>query len=331
MFFLEAMPIMTYHTKQFVHDDIRDLSLFETLRPIKKPITYYGEPTGHHWMIDAETGERLPCGPVSDTYKVVPHAEMFGVQASMLIDSNLPTGNVTVTDTVYDEGLRVHRSILFNDLQAEVARSDDLVTCRIDVFNSVDQSWAFQVFSGAYRSLCRNTLVFGGEKAYHSKNKHTKNLSVRSLLAKSQVGLDNWTSNRETMNQWRRTPLSIERFAEFLKDTLCKKNTRVADVTDLAEADRVNTRLLGYLIHQFKAEQELGETVWTAYNALTHWSTHVNEDWTTTVERPDGTLEEVTYSTGRQTSSPHAVAKTRETRVRALLSSPAWSELVEAA
>ena len=56
-----------------------------------------------------------------------------------------------------------------------VGRNNDEVTCRLDVFNSVDMSWAFQVFSGAYRTLCRNTQVFGGEKSYQQKHLHTSN------------------------------------------------------------------------------------------------------------------------------------------------------------
>ena len=46
---------------------------------------------------------------------------------------------------------------------------------------------AFQVFSGAYRDLCRNTLVFGGQKAYHQQAKHTRNLSTTALMTKAKL------------------------------------------------------------------------------------------------------------------------------------------------
>ena len=55
----------------------------------------------------------------------------------------------------------------------------------------------------AYRDLCRNTLVFGGEKAHHQKRKHTKNLSVGALISKAAMGLEFWQNNRDQMQLWR--------------------------------------------------------------------------------------------------------------------------------
>ena len=76
---------------------------------------------------------------------------------------------------------------------------NDLVKCRLDVFNSVDMSWAFQVFSGAYRTLCQNTQVFGGEKAYQQKHLHSKNLDVDALLNNAQTSLSSWNKNKDTI------------------------------------------------------------------------------------------------------------------------------------
>ena len=76
---------------------------------------------------------------------------------------------------------------------------NDLLNVALDVFNSVDMSWAFQVFSGAYRSLCRNTQVFGGEKAYQQKHLHSKNLNVDALLNNANTSLSAWNNNKEQM------------------------------------------------------------------------------------------------------------------------------------
>ena len=108
--------------------------------------------------------------------------------------------NVEVCDRVYQEGLRVHRTIYFHDLvdrsRTRSGQQDDS-RCRLDIFNSVDKSWTLQVFSGAYRDLCRNTLVFGGEKAYHQKAKHTKEHEYRRTNNKGVLGLEMWDSQRE--------------------------------------------------------------------------------------------------------------------------------------
>ena len=148
------------------------------------------------------TGAILNTRPIGKTYNLVPHDLLFSRQAELLANTDLPISDVKVVDRVYDDGLRAHRTIHFNDLQTTVGDSSDSVNCRMDVFNSVDMSWAFQVFSGAYRDLCRNTLVFGGEKAYHQKAKHTKNLSPEALISKAGGSLEMWTGQRDQMNLW---------------------------------------------------------------------------------------------------------------------------------
>jgi hypothetical protein len=54
------------------------------------------------------------------------------------------------------------------------------ITARADIINSVDLSWAFQVFSGAYRDYCRNTCVFGGQKSPTTRSVSTRR-TFRSL------------------------------------------------------------------------------------------------------------------------------------------------------
>ena len=177
----------------------------------------------------------------------------------------------------YDDGLRAHRTVHFMDLQHAVGDKQDKVVCRMDIFNSIDMSWAFQIFSGAYRDLCRNTLVFGGEKAYHQKSKHTKNLEPAALIGKAAMGLNMWESQLDLMNRWRGARLSDEQFGQILAETVCAKS---GEAVKLGHAKPVNERLFNYLMHQFNAEkQELGATMWAAYNALTHWATHTNVTW----------------------------------------------------
>jgi len=60
-----------------------------------------------------------------------------------------------VVDRLFEQGKKAHRTIYFTDLTSEVKSraGNDSVVPRLDVFNSIDMSWAFQVFSGAYRDL----------------------------------------------------------------------------------------------------------------------------------------------------------------------------------
>ena len=130
---------------------------------------------------------------------------------------------------------------------------------------AVDMSWAFQIFSGAYRDLCRNTLVFGGQKAYHQRKIHKGDISPEAMIAKATNGLEHWTQNSEQMERWQSIGMSDREFADILKETICHKKTRAADVeAKLA----INERRLNWLLERFNEEKaELGSTMWGAYNA----------------------------------------------------------------
>jgi len=228
------------------------------------------------------------------------------VQAEQLADSPLG-GKLRVVDRLFEAGKKAHRTIYFEDLKADVRsrQGSDSVVPRLDVFNSIDMSWSFQVFSGAYRDLCRNTLVFGGEKAYHQKRRHTRNLDTSALTGKAVLSLDMFQNQREQMDRWASLGLSSRQFVDVLSETICKRKARPSD----REEQPINKSLLNYLGDQFEEEaKELGETMWAGYNALTHWSTH--------------TLEK-----GRENQKQHDAQRKRADMVRDVLTSEPWQVL----
>ena len=312
------------------HNNLDDIDLFADMGSVE-PMPLFAEiPFGHKTgamekidnyraLINKQNGNILNCRPISNTYHLVNHDELFKKQADLLKDnSDLPTNNVTVLDRVYDDGRRASRSIHFNDLKVDIGNNGG-VTCRLDVFNSVDMSWAFQVFSGAYRDLCRNTQVFGGEKSYQQKHLHTSNLDTTALLNNAQTSLKTWHDNRDTMLNWKNTPVTDKKFATFLADTLCKvEHGRGAKLIASSE-HKVNQKLLNYLTHIFQKEsQDCGSNLWSAYNSLTHWSTHTDDTYTD-VNGKDQTMGE--------TKSRHTVSVLRQQKVRDLLTSENWQDM----
>ena len=190
----------------------------------------------------------------------------------------------------------------------------------MDIFNSVDLTWQFQVFSGAYRNLCRNTLVFGGFKTYQQKARHTKNLDVDALLGKATYSLENWNENKEQMNQWRKSRITDQQFVKLLasSDLGTIKNTPSRIM--LGEDKRVpNKSLIEYVCQVYDKETEGKGTLWGAYNALTHWSTHTNR----TYINSDGK----TCHTSTKDAKVHVIQNKRSELVRNLLSSNDWISL----
>lgn len=316
---------------QYDHTDPFDLSLFtdravfervpieaqtywEDKTPYGDTIQQVVEPTkidNYHAVLNKATGQLVDMRPIPKSYQLVPHQTMMQVQAEQLADSPLG-GRLRVVDRLFEAGKKAHRTIYFEDLKADVKsrQGSDSVVPRLDVFNSIDMSWAFQVFSGAYRDLCRNTLVFGGEKAYHQKKKHTRNLDTASLTGKAVLSLDMFANQREQMDKWASVGLTPRAFQHVLEETICQRPARPSDKPD---EKPLNKGLLDYMVNQYHDEAiELGETMWAGYNALTHWSTHTMEKGT---------------STQRQ----HDVQRQRADKVRDVLTSDAWLSLEEVA
>ena len=319
------------------HKDYTDVSFYEdnskitkveldALIPVPNGDPSQGEITtpdrlyGYFGLYNSSLDKLLATRPVSNTYQLVPHHELFAEQAKILGQSDLPLDNITVKDQLYKGGLQAHRTIFFHDLETTVSNNKDKVLSRIDILNSCDMSWSFQVFSGAYRDLCRNTLVFGGQKAYHQQAKHTRNLSTTALMTKASIGLEFWNNQKDTMLNWRAKDMSLEQFGQILKQTICKKRSKSAE---LNLTNPINETKMNYLLDRFEKETpDLGKTMWAGYNALTHWATHTDE----TIEKEiDNKL--VKIRSGKSTADKPSVQRTRNDEVRTVIECDAWKEL----
>ena len=325
------------------HRDYTDVSFYEdnskiekvdldALIPAGKDDVHYGlvtTPTkldGYFGLYNASLNRLLVTRPVSETYKLIPHHELFSEQAKILSQSDLPLDNITVVDQLYKDGLQAHRIIYFHDLEKSVGEKQDKVLCRIVIFNSCDMSWSFQVFSGAYRDLCRNTMVFGGQKSYHQIAKHTRNLSTTALMTKASIGLEHWTSQSEQMDNWVNSKMDIEQFGNVLKETICKKKGKSAE---LNLTNPVNETKLNYLLDRFEKEQtELGQTMWAGYNALTHWATHTDETIEKTFfNKEKGRMDIQKIRSGKSTADKPSVQRTRNDEVRTVIECDSWKTL----
>jgi len=103
------------------HRDYRDISFYEENSKITKVdieciIPQNNINTGYHnvyapkkldgyfGLYNASTNQLLPTRPVSSTYQLVPHHELFNEQAKILSQSDLPLDNITVVDKLFKGG-----------------------------------------------------------------------------------------------------------------------------------------------------------------------------------------------------------------------------------
>ena len=317
------------------HNDLKDLSLFDF--GIQEEDLYY-KFNGDYLKADkrkavvrSDTGDFI--GNHSKRYKTIPHIDLYKKHTEKLLDSNLGGGALEVIDQTWDNGAKARRTIHFLDHKTEVKNNDN-ICLRSDIFNSIDGSWAFQTFTGAFRSLCLNTLVFGGQKFYHERRKHTSGLNVNSALSKISNTLDIYTNQSDKFKKWSNAKVTDAQVIQLLANTVAKKESKtVATLSDLNDIevrdddlykkdvynkDLVNTNLCDYLYYRYQQEQgSLGQTLWALYNAVTHWSTHTDE----TFERENKKGKVIEISMGRKGSQKANVQKDREIAVRNMLDS----------
>ena len=138
---------MNYIANNFNHEvkthrDYTDVSFYEDNSKIKKveldaliPVVHddkhYGELeqgvydpvrlNGYFGLYNSSLDKLLATRPVSNTYQLVPHHELFAEQAKILGQSDLPLDNITVKDQLYKDGLQAHRTIFFHDLETTVS------------------------------------------------------------------------------------------------------------------------------------------------------------------------------------------------------------------
>ena len=306
---------------KYVHDDIRDVSFFAAHAAKKVPVFVrnYGDgPQVDHVLpksralINKHSGKRMSDSAVSDSYTLENHEDLYTKHAQIILDRDLPHDNVEVTDEIVHGGLKARRSIKY--LNTGRAIGTNVVYCRSDVINSINMSWAFQAFAGAYNSYCENSMVFGGDRAFYTKNKHTRHFNSAALLRTANTVLETYTNHIDKFNAWKSYAIDDETAHQFLKEKLAyypipAAEQRAAKVANIKPERKLNLKKFAVLLtlwDQYKIDQ--GMNLWALYNVLTHYATHTHETYTVDVENKKGEIKTVEHTTGRNldnaTTSP---------------------------
>ena len=315
------------------HDNLMDVSLFDM--PIKKvinpPITLPDEngvqtPTLMNDQVIVyrpDTMEILGRSR-SNKYKIIEPSVLFQKHAEKVMEQPDLPKNVIVTDSIYEGGRKQKRTVEYPDL-THVMPDNSKVNMRSDIFNSVDMSWMYQAFAGAYRDLCRNSLVFGGQRMYHVKQKHTTGLNVSATLNQVTKTIQMFNENKELMDKMIKQEITLDQVAYILAQNIAKKKSGLSRY-GIQQKVEVNKKLLDYFLYQFNKEKgNLGSTVWTLFNALTHWSTHIDDTFERENEKT-GEIKEVSMT--RIGSKTHTAQVKREDKVREFMNTEDWQNML---
>ena len=239
-------------------------------------------------IYNTDTGNLIStCG---SKYKPVAHYEIAEKLRDKLIQSEVDLSDIQVTNWLYDEGAKWRMEILFNKYIAEPAIGD-ILKLRMLVDSSLDLTRMFSAIFDALRMWCLNGCV-SSLYQIHNRYKHTFGFNIEAIANKIALAPSKYNENKEEFERMIKTEVSRDEALQFFKKTIGHRPRPT-------EPNHYSKPLVDNLTNRFDKEaMGLGFTLWTLYNALTHYSSHPdkNEDWGDT----RGKLHNVQYNRERQ-------------------------------
>jgi len=260
---------------------------------------------------------KQPLGIVSENYEIVQYMDIVDGVEQAITKSGMDLYDAEYTTQVYDNGAKIELTAKFPAHVQVIDNKNDAVIPELKFRTSQNRTWANNMMVGLWRSMCYNTLVNGDKLAY-IYGRHTKNFNVDGFATKIQkAGEFIAGDGMNEMRTWYDTKVTRDQAIDLFSKTLAR---RTDNVTRKKVANKV---MLSNLMKTFDEESRHlhgrgnydkysktdGGTMWSAYNAATWWSTH---------------------GVTRQGSSLHNAKPIREEKVRKMLGSDTWKELLDA-
>mgnify|MGYP003638739653 FL=1 len=290
----------------------------------KFPLEYVNE-TPEHVLYNEEMNPDIGMGlrrkdtkelmsVVTESYEPVQYLTIVDQIEEALNLAGLNLTDANFQTNVYDRGNKMELIATF-PAHAQSIDGKGLVVPQFVFRTSHNRTWANNGMMGLFRQFCFNTLVNGNKLAY-VYGRHTKNFNPVSFGAKIKAASEYIASDGlNEMKQWYNTEISRDKAISLFTNTLAKKVDNVKRknagnkvvLSNLMKIfDKENQHVHGRGLYEKYGTQMKG-SLWTAYQAATAWSTHVDD--------------------GKRESKHHNKRVNREEAVRKMLISDAWKHL----
>tara|TARA_R100001443_G_C3344926_1_gene175363 strand:+ start:256 stop:1236 length:981 start_codon:yes stop_codon:yes gene_type:complete len=211
------------------------------------------------------------------------YSDLYRCMTNVLKNSGVDCNGIKVRSDVTQDGALGYISMTLPEYTIEVANGDES-QFQISGRTSFNGLWPTVLQIGAIRIICTNTQAFVENFSMY-KAKHTPSFDINHAQRKLQKALEDYRAEGERWKRWTKNDISDrEAFNVFALAAKCKVplttsmsvsvQDMINDKENYSEVSR-NQNLM-YLWGQYRQEvKTLGKTHWAAYNALTHWSTHM--------------------------------------------------------
>ena len=263
--------------------------------------------------------DKAPLAIVSEAYEPVQYLDVVTGVEKALDMSGLDMTDAEFETNVFADGAKLELRAKFPahvmHFETRGYEHTDSVIPEFCFRTSHNRTWANNGMMGLWRSRCWNTLVSGDKLAY-VYGRHTKNFNIPAFAGKiKKAGKYIAGGGISQMRDWYQKEISRDATVDLFTKTLAKRTDNVTRKTvpnkvmlsNLMKIfDEENRHIHGRSLYEKYATRNDG-TLWTAYQAATHWSSH-----------------DKVNSSGRPS---HSSITGREDKVRKMLQSEQWLAL----
>ena len=278
---------------------------------------YFNNIPRHVGSLIRRKDNKQPFGIVKEGYEIVQYKEIVNDVEIALMESGINLQDAEFDTKVYNYGRQLELRAKFTAHRQFISKTQaDSVVPELVFRTSHDSTWANNGMVGLWRSMCFNTLV-SGNKLAAVYGRHTKNFNLTAFTAKLKNAAEFISGDGvKEMCNWYDTVVEREEVVNFFSTTLAKRTDNVSRNNKPNKAilshlmkifDEENRHLHGRGNYEGYAKRNKG-SLWTMYNAATHWSSH---------------------SPNARSRQLQNVRVQREDKVRKMLNSDEWNTLKE--
>lgn len=225
-------------------------------------------------IIRTDTNEYL--GNHSTAYRPVTHSQIVDPVRAILSD----VSNEFVPQIkTYDNGSMMMAKFTCRDIRIKDPSKDDYIAFQVTVRNSYNGVWSIMITAAGLRLWCLNGCTTA-DRVANFRLKHNGVFKYNFDHLKHSV--DFFHTNEERYMQWANT-----RVSEYDVIEMFNKLTYTARPT-IDGKYRNETQFYNLMNQWSNYRQDMGQTKWALYNAVTHWISHpvqVSNPHKTVVER----------------------------------------------
>lgn len=253
----------------------RDAFFPVTTRPIQ---TLDGKRiTGKVATVRGDNGE--PLGIVSPSYQVVSNEVAFSAFAKALSGIGVDLTGAEPLVEYSHGGAKTLVQLILPSMVWDEPDGRGKTAFRMIMKNSYDGSWKLEAFGGGLRGACMNGQVFGNYMARYA-SRHVRSLSIEAASSKIASAFDLWESNKALWDQMQN--VRITDADAFAVCAVYSKQPKMLDMgLEKARKEEAWGRTLNSVFKQWGLEsKQMGSTMWSLYNALTHEASHNDNGFT---------------------------------------------------